>query len=816
MSDIQLHTNGLEHELYSSCNHAESILILTSFVMKSGVALLKPTLQQAAAEKKEIKICAGDYLYVTQPEALEELLHISPRLEIRLWRSRGRSFHPKAYLFSNEEDEGKMIIGSSNMSRSALTSGIEWNLSVPSSKAPATFNEAVEQFLYVFYHEQTVPLNRETLSTYKYNYERFHKEHPNFTKKWTEREEAGAMLPYTVPMDGSKEVSEKVSKYSTNHLVPRLAQKEALEALQSAQEEGYQKAMVVMATGLGKTYLAGFFAKPYKRVLFVAHREEILKQAQASFEQIYKDRTTGLFFASEKEREADFIFGSIFTLSLEKHLKSFNPYDFDLIIIDEFHHAAAKSYNNVIEYFNPKFLLGLTATPDRRDGKDVYALCDGNVAYQLHFLEAIRRGWLSPFHYVGIYDDTDYSQITWLGNRYDDEELLGAQMREETAGNIYQSWLKNKQTRTLAFCSSIKQANFLNKYFREKGIRSACVSSHTQDINRSEAIEKISDGSLDIIFSVDLFNEGTDIPSLDTLLFVRPTESLTIFTQQIGRGLRLSEDKDKCVVIDLIGNYRNADLKLSLIDTRTEEEKRKRKSDVLPVVPENCSVNFELKAIHLLEEFKKKRQPRKHILKETYLELKEEIGRRPTYLELHLQGARPSKEYKQEFKSYPGFLHWANELNNEEKEAFQKNREWFEEVEKTGMNKSYKMVLLKVMLDRGVQQWATPIAPEEAAYGFHKYLTEKEYRKKIDFSDKTTSKLSLFNEKDVASLIARMPMTKWAGSGKGLVLFEEGKFFVKINSPDNLIVYEWTKQIVEYRLHYYFERKDKLREGIIN
>ena len=191
-----------------------------------------------------------------------------------------------------------------------------------------------------------------------------------------------------------------------------------------------------MATGLGKTYLAGFFAGRFKRILFIAHREEILNQAKRSFEQIMPDRSGGIYNGKMKDAEAESIFASVSTLSMKQHLEVFEPDTFDLIIIDEFHHAAATTYQRVLDYFKPQFLLGITATPDRNDNKDVYAICNGNVAYRIDFLEAIQRQWLAPFKYVGVYDDTDYSQLTWLGTRYAEEDLLKVQLREEMAENI--------------------------------------------------------------------------------------------------------------------------------------------------------------------------------------------------------------------------------------------------------------------------------------------------------------------------------------------------------------------------------------------
>lgn len=350
------------------------------------------------------------------------------------------------------------------------------------------------------------------------------------------------------------------------------------------------------------------------------------------------------------------LFASIFTLSMKKHLNAFSKDEFDLIIIDEFHHAAARSYQRVLDYFEPKFLLGITATPDRNDNKDVYAICGGNVAYKIDFIEAVQHGWLAPFRYYGVYDDTDYSKIKWLGNRYDEAELLQVQLREEMADKILKAWEKYKKTRTLVFCSSIKQADFLSEYFRNQNYRAVSLHSKQKGITRDQAIAMLDKGELDVIFTVDLFNEGVDIPSVDTLLFVRPTESLTVFTQQIGSGLRLHKNKEYCVIIDLIGNYLNADVKLALFDTNREKG-QKRKVTLIPTVPENCSIHLDVRAINIIEEMQKKRQPRREKLLLDYQQLKQELGYRPTYLELHLYGRSEAAEYKSEFKSYFGFLY---------------------------------------------------------------------------------------------------------------------------------------------------------------
>ncbi|MFS0638171.1 DEAD/DEAH box helicase family protein [Mesobacillus foraminis] len=801
MSKVELITQNLGQHLLKQMESASTICILTSFVMKSGVEFIKQELKAAAKRGADVKICTGDYLYITQPEALRELLVIDPNIEIRLWRTDGVSFHPKAYLFQTEKKE-QLFIGSSNLSRSALSGGVEWNLSVSNDKD--VFNEAMDQFMTLFYADQTVPLNIEIINQYLSDYESYHRTNPDLIRSLSDREEVDLMLALGHEDNSvSNEVHESSIEYG--EILPRFAQIEALGELDRVMEEEYSKALVVMATGLGKTYLAGFFAKKFKRTLFIAHREEILHQARNSFEKIMPEKTFGIYNGKQKEADADVIFASIYTLSLKTHIERFASDHFDLIIVDEFHHAAANSYQRVLDYFTPEFLLGITATPDRNDNKDVYAICDGNVAFRLDFLEAIERQWLSPFKYYGVYDDTDYSQIRWLGNRYDEEELLRAQLREELASKILSTWLDKRQTRTIGFCSSIKQADFLSHHFNRNGFNTISLHSQQVGVSRGTAIKQLEKGQLDVIFTVDLFNEGVDIPPVDTLLFVRPTESLTVFTQQIGRGLRIYPGKKYCTVIDLIGNYRNADIKLSLFDTGVKESNY---NFVEPTVPELCEINLDVQVINLIKEMRRKRHPRREKLLNDYQVLKKEIGRRPTYLELHLKGGSPSVHYRQEFHSYTGFLKWAEELTAHELEIYHRFHEWLEDAEKTSMTKSYKMVVLSAMLKRGPSNWYKPITPNEVAPFFHDYLMEKEYRKQIDFSDKSSKKLWEFDEEKVSKLIASMPMTKWTGK---FASFENGEFFfnLDIRQEDEGILFNWTKEICEFRLHAHFERKAK-------
>jgi superfamily II DNA or RNA helicase len=654
-----------------------------------------------------------------------------------------------------------------------------------------------------FYEERTISLNEETLELYREQFDIHNIQRP-FSQAWSEHEEQEVMYGATT---GSSMVVDPPEPYVIKQeLTPRPAQILALQALQDSIKDDYDKALAVMATGLGKTYLAAFFAAQFGRVLFIAHREEILIQAQQSFKHVHPTKRTGFYNAKEKSTNADFVFASVQTLNQQHHLSGFAPDTFDLIVVDEFHHASAPSYMRILEYFKPEFLLGITATPYRLDNKDVFGLCDGNVAISIHFIDAIKQQWLAPFRYYGIYDDTDYSQLRWLGNRYDEEELAQVQLRTDMAEKILQEWIKHKQSRTIAFCSSIRQADFLNHHFQQAGLLSISLNGNTPNEERLAARERLNSGKLDIIFTVDLFNEGVDIPRVDTLLFVRPTESLAVFTQQIGRGLRIAEDKDDCVIIDLIGNYRNADVKWGIFNPTYDGVPEPRLIE--QSLPHGCEFNIDTEVIDLILHMTKKLARGKELLILHDHELRRDLGHRPTYLEYHLQSGVDSSMVKREFGTYFNLLKASGDLNDKELQVLENYEDWFLEVERTGMTKSYKMVLLRCMLTLGEDEWFLPIQAVDAAKCFHHYLTDKSYRKHIDFSDKQGKEMEEYNERKVASLIHRMPMTMWGGSAK-MVSYEDKMFKVNfdIAKEDQSIVYEWTRQICEYRLHTYFEKK---------
>lgn len=537
-------TNYLLPKLKESFKKAVSIDIIVAFLMESGVKLLKEELKEIVNKNIPIRILTGNYLNITQPQALYMLKDImGDKVDLRFYNIPNKSFHPKAYIFEYEKD-GDLYVGSSNISRSALTSGIEWNYRLNKDKNIDDFNSFKSTFEDLFLNHSTI-IDEEEMRKYSESWVR-----PKVYKH----------------IDNN----ENVSLNKDNNLIelyePRGAQIEALYELKKRREEGYDKGLVVAATGIGKTYLAAFDSKDYNRILFVAHRAEIINQAAVSFKNVRPDKSIGFFYSNNKDNTSDFIFATVQTLGKLEYLndKYFAKDAFDYIVIDEFHHAAAGNYKNIIDYFQPKFMLGLTATPERLDNKDVFALCDNNVAYEVRLKSAINKGWLVPFRYYGIYDElVNYETIEYKNDKYDSNKLEKALMINKRADLIIGHYSKYKSERALGFCSSRKHAEFMTEYFCSKGVKACAVVSEGRSscsVDRNEAVNKLTKGEVKFIFTVDLYNEGVDIPEVNTVLFLRPTESLTVFLQQLGRGLRLCEGKECLTVLDFVGQaHKNYD-----------------------------------------------------------------------------------------------------------------------------------------------------------------------------------------------------------------------------------------------------------------
>jgi superfamily II DNA or RNA helicase len=364
-------------------------------------------------------------------------------------------------------------------------------------------------------------------------------------------------------------------RWNQGKMAPHDAQKSALNALSLTRAEGNSRGLVVMATGLGKTYTAIFDAEAFqaKRILFLVHVEHILKQAKNSFEKVMPERSQemGFFTGNTKEHSGkNIIFATVQTMSRDANLHQFEPDHFDYVVIDEAHHTAAATYTKLSNYFQPKFFLGLTATPDRLDEQDILQFFGDNLVYEMDQEEAIKQGYLAKLHYLGFFDNVDYSKIHWNGFRYDSNDLnklLMIKARDEAVIEKYNELAKGKKT--IAFCVSIDHAEWSAEQFRLAGIDAIAIHSKIEDRDSggayqsaSEIINAFERDEHQVVFVVDMLNEGIDIPDVECLLLLRPTQSNTIMTQQIGRGLRIAPGKEEVLVLDFIGNYRTAPLVL--------------------------------------------------------------------------------------------------------------------------------------------------------------------------------------------------------------------------------------------------------------
>lgn len=382
---------------------------------------------------------------------------------------------------------------------------------------------------------------------------------------------------------------------------PHLVQSEALNALAEIRDKGAKRGLVVLPTGLGKTYLAAFDAAKFSgRTLFIVHNNEILHQASSTFQRVMANRTVGLFHGHEKAPTSDVVCGNVYSLHSRNLQQFFSPKDFEYIIIDESHHAAAKSYRELLGYFKPAFTLGLTATPVRTDQQDIVSLLDKNVVYSLDTATAIERGLLVPFNYTAFCDDIDYSKIHHNGFRYDVKDLNRALIIEKRDEAIFEHYTASGMHKAIGFCVSIEHADRMADYFRQRGVAAVSIHSRLLKDVRTKAISDFRANTVQVVFVRDIFNEGVDFPDVRTLMFLRPTESRLIFMQQLGRGLRLSSMKHEVKVLDFIGNYRGAEHVYSYLAEVGSPDQQVAAQKPVYLFDNGCSVTFTEKAVEAI------------------------------------------------------------------------------------------------------------------------------------------------------------------------------------------------------------------------
>jgi len=785
MKAITVPQHSLYERLVTDFREATGIHLLVSFLMESGVRMVLPALKGAVERGVPVRILTGRYLGVTEPSALyllKNALGNYGNFSLRLYPECTVSFHPKAY-FVDLEMGNRVYVGSSNLSASALQHGYEWNYCLDKTAAAVDYEHFWETYESLF--AQSEIATDEVVAHYAARWK------PTSFQKY---DEPCPCESIAVPQ-------------------PRGVQEDILYYLNVARKEGVKKGLVVAATGIGKTYLAAFDSQQCPRVLFIAHRKEILEKAMETFSSVRPKTSCGLLVDGRQDIGADLLFASVQSLGADRYLSPdvLPPDRFDYIIVDEFHHAAAPSYAKVLGYFEPKtFLLGLTATPFRADNRDILGFCDDTIIFELYLKEAVQRGLLAPFCYYAFYDDTDYEAIPSSNGNYDIKALEEALSRGARNNYIIARYLRYAGQCALAFCAGIQHVEAMVLAFRASGIEAAgLVSSPTSGsdafLPRNEAITALQTGKIKVLFTVDMFNEGVDIPAVDLVLFLRPTESPVVFLQQMGRGLRLHPGKEKVTVLDFIGNYHRAHWVPALLagenPRRLFEEKRSVPLPHEVSYPEGCEVQFDFKLIELFEVMRKN-DPLQKRLDAVYQELCRDLGRRPTRLETY-HGSDLSFSLFLREGGWLRFLEEKQALTDEEKAWLNTPAEVFlRYLETTTMVKSYKMPIIAALITDDIWKSQVDFAAMEASW--NRFYSEE--RKRFEECSTWGNLKTLFKNQPIRALCS---------SGSSFFEFDEVNY--RLSLKDEIRTYftsaflKQVKDILEWRTAAYFTRK--LRDG---
>ncbi|TGL57002.1 DUF3427 domain-containing protein [Leptospira kemamanensis] len=683
-------------KLTQELRNCKEFWISTAFATTSGVACIMNSLLELKERKIKGKILVSQYLNFTHPEALKRLL-IFDNIELRI--ATEGNLHSKGYFF-NHGNILDVIIGSSNLTANALSTNKEWNLKVSAGTESELAKLSLKEFHSEFDH--AIPVDSSWINEYNkiYTKQRYYS------------------------LDRLKEIE----TIQIKEFKPNLIQAEALQKLRALRAEGKTKALIVSATGTGKTFLSAFDVQEYepKKFMFIVHRTNIAKKAMETFKSLMPKINSDLYSGGNKNKDADFIFATIQTISKDEHLKQFSTDHFDYIVIDETHHAEAVSYQKVMDYFKPKFLLGMTATPERTDGINIFSLFDHNIAYEIRLQQALEQEMLAPFHYYGV------SDLEINGERVEDKTNFNLLIAEERVNRLIETsklyGTDNGVVRGLIFCSRIDEAKELSKKFNDRGFKTVALTGEDSESFRHQCIKNLeeevnSQNKLDYIFSVDIFNEGIDIPKVNQIIMLRPTQSAIVFVQQLGRGLRKTESKEYLTVIDFIGNYaNNYMIPIALFGdvSYNKDNLRKLLLSGSEIIPGSSTINFDkISKDRIYDAISEKNFSLHKDLLNDYQILKFKIGKIPNLCDFWEQGSRDPYSY---ITRYGCFYNFLSTYDNDFKDTTLSERQIkLLELFSKEINNSKRIeetILLELLLEHGSLSYGQFREKMKAAYGY--------------------------------------------------------------------------------------------------